>query len=387
MVRFHACCGLGHRLQRMAGAHYVAKARFHFGLTGIWGKCHKTNLFSYLFEPEEEDAATTATNNSTSPRGTLVNIHNEAAGFRIIGPPRASSPCPCPDDQIQLDYQFYQSLRNRFRFRDKVEQFRLDHGFDQHTVIGIQIRAGNGEQGQFLQLHRGILDPESFRQNLIAQLQEKFPTIMSNNSTSGATKPPLIYVASDTLSMIQQLRNEIHNVTNSSNTTKIVPTNATTATTTLQNDIPVVDYPHIRIDEGNGVRVNNIDNINNTNSSAEESCLNGWRDALMDMILLSSADVIVATSYSSFTQSMPLSVVMQESSFPTPFCELATVAPPPSPIMTVLDPQAPPQQELQCFRTYQEWCSESKSKKTGRVPNKDYWDLPDSIYKIQTVQQ
>ncbi|KAL7568626.1 hypothetical protein ACA910_022725 [Epithemia clementina (nom. ined.)] len=383
MVRYHACCGLGHRLQRMAAAHYAAKARFHFGLTGIWGKCHKTDLFSYLFEPEEEDAATAATNNSTYPRGTLVNIHNEVAGFTMISPPKVWSPgCPCPDDQIQLDYQFYQSLRNRFRFRDKDEQFRRDHGFDQHTVIGIHIRAGNGEQ-DFLRRHRGIRDPESFRQHLIAQLQEKFPTIMSNNST-GTTKAPLIYVASDTLSMIQQLRNEIHNVTSSSNTKTIVPTNSTTATTTLQNDIPVVDYPHVRIGEGEGVILNNNKKNNNTNSSAEESCLSGWRDALIDMMLLSSADVVVATSYSSFSQSMPLSIAMQESSFPTPFCELTTTAS----TMTVLDPQAPPpQQELHCFRTYQEWCLESKSKKTGKVPNKDYWDLPDSVYKIQTVQQ
>ena len=53
VVLYKACCGLGHRLCRMAAAHYVAKVRFNYGLTANWGYCDKTEVFSYLFEPED----------------------------------------------------------------------------------------------------------------------------------------------------------------------------------------------------------------------------------------------------------------------------------------------------------------------------------------------
>jgi len=69
-------------------------------------------------------------------------------------------------------------------------------------------------------------------------------------------------------------------------------------------NISVVTFPQYRVQEGNGVSYYNNYSGNST------KCLNAWKSQVMDMTLLSTCHVVIAGQYSSFTQSMPLSIVL-----------------------------------------------------------------------------
>jgi len=327
IVHSKGCCGLGHRLVRMANAHYVAKARFNYGLTAGWGLCDKTEVFKYLFEPED---LANVTHDSR-----VVTIGNEVEGFLEIPFTRPGN-CYCKPDEMDQNYKFYTSLLQRFRFREKVEAFRQAN-FAGKTAISIHIRAGNGETGDFVNKGRGIDDAASFRRRVVDQLE----SLVRKHSEIFALKPPVLFIATDTMSMIEQLRSA------------------------LNNTMPVIDLPQHRPEEGKGVIFGEMGKV----AKAGKVCLNGWEESVTDMMLLSLSDVVVASRYSSFVQSMPLSVSLGRSKFPTPYCEMSAKA------------------NLDCFESAMQWCCESPSKKTPKVQDRDYWERPESIYDIKEVSQ
>ena len=47
-----------------------------------------------------------------------------------------------------------------------------NHRFAQHTVIGVHLRAGNGEQAHFVDSGRGIADENKFVSNLVKLVKE-----------------------------------------------------------------------------------------------------------------------------------------------------------------------------------------------------------------------
>lgn len=326
ILHYKACCGLGHRLVRMAAANYVAKARFNFGLTALWGHCDKTEVFKHLFEPED---LTNVTHDSR-----LLTIGNEVPGF-VNMPHHPPKDCLCKQDEIDVTYQFYKSLIERFRFREKVDAFK-EENFAGKTVIGMHIRAGNGETGDFSNKKRGIDDARAFQRLVIERIQE----LVSANQEIFDEKPPVLFIATDTQSMIDRVRAD------------------------LNDTMPVVDLPQHRPEEGKGVLFGEFGKVANDG----EVCLTGWEESVADMMLLALSDVVLATRYSSFVQSMPISVACGRSNFPTPYCELEISG------------------RMNCFESFMDWCCHADGKKPTKVQVRDFWERPDSIYTI-TMQK
>ena len=85
-----------------------------------------------------------------------------------------------------------------------------------------------------------------------------------------------------------------------------------------------------------------------------DTCLEKWNSMIVDMILLSYSDLVIAGQYSTFNQAMPMSMVYGRSSrkVQEPFCELHKDA---------LD--------IFCFPSALEWCHKSRNRITLKTLN------------------
>ena len=159
--------------------------------------------------------------------------------------------------------------------------------------------------------------------------------------------PPLLYIATDTPSMITLFRKELDHPNNNS------------------IRIPVLDLPQKgRRNEGQGVlfgeaiKVSNK-GLNQTEDESDDSrsCLQAWTDTLMDMFLLSHADVVIAGKPSSFSQTLPMSIALgrqDRRKVKQTYCEViprfANITVHQSTVWQELSPT------LECFEDYIEWC-------------------------------
>jgi hypothetical protein len=291
---------------------------------------------------------------------------------------------------------------NKFRQRHQVLQFRQSHTFDNHTVIGMHVRAGNGEEGDFATKKRDIADVVTFVDRVSSQVVAM---------TKEFSAPPMVFLATDTADMAERFRQ-----------------------TLARDGIPVVTLPQIRAPQGHGIlfgakkktnrRSNhrrdndtqgrllmaeenlrtdldvdimaeenpgakkNLQNTNNIDSEANEiepvaeenlhhvnhpddtsagygavlgknhhaglsltglteeiqDCLSSWDQAFMDMMLLAMSDVVVATRRSSFVQTLPLSIVTgtpkATRKVARPYCEISQDA----------------SLQMTCHESYMDWC-------------------------------
>jgi hypothetical protein len=199
---------------------------------------------------------------------------------------------------------FYEKLRDRFTFADEVSSFR-DRYFTNHTVIGIHIRAGNGEGGDFVQKGRSISNTDSWVSLTSQRLVELAGRMQ---------QPTRLFIATDTPSLIQAFREQ------------------------LTGHMDVVDYEQTRLEEGKGVMMGEHGKYIDGNL-----CLDGWKNALIDMMILSHADVIVSGRPSSFTQSLPIHIAlsrpMEHRRSRNTYCEL--------------NPNAT---SIRCYDDFSNWC-------------------------------
>ena len=341
-VDYFACCGLGHRLIRQSLAYYVARQR-NFTLRSFWGWCgeeHQVEVFSYLFRPQSAKEVAHVTS-----QNIIVPFYNEVAGFKHLvrravnnrtrtgnrnnSRRRQQPECQCQQDKIDSDLEIYTSLRDRFRGSKVVNEF-VQQNFENATVLGIHVRAGNGEVGDFSRKGRGIDNPVVWVENVCKQLE------LFLAQQPALKYPPLLYIATDTPSMIGLFR------------TQLSPLN-----------IRVVDLPQHRPDHGAGVLFGEAKQIFNKGEDGEDDsiqCLQGWEDTLTDMFLLSHADVVIASRPSSFSQAVPMSLAFGRDKLHRKvdqvYCEVIPQFQNTSvgwqeiaPIMT-------------CFKDYLEWCCE-----------------------------
>ena len=301
-VNYFTCCGLGHRISKLVDAHYVAK-QFQFGLRVFWGSCEgPVDIFTHFFGTQPLDELENVTST-----GLVLRINNEAPGFKKLIRDGNETDChhrKCPVDVIQEHHVFYEKLRDRFTYSEDVNQFRTHH-FSNYTVIGIHIRAGNGEGGDFVKKGRGINNTDSWISNTsrhLIKLSKSFE------------RPPRLFVATDTPSLIEGFRKE------------------------LKGHMDVVDYEQTRMAEGEGVLMGQHGKY-----SGGEMCLSGWKDALMDMMILSYADIVVAGRPSSFTQSLPIHIAlsrpMEHRLAKETYCEM-------NPNATI----------MRCYEDFHTWC-------------------------------
>ena len=285
-VDYHGCCGLGHRLSRMANAAWVAK-RLNFAMHAFWGHCgNDTEVYQHLFgtQNKQDLKHVTSTNHH-------VIMRNEVVGTRPLrrwGP--NSNECSCHPQQINAHREFYEDLRNRFRYRKQVDAY-VNHTFANHTVLGMHIRAGNGEKRDFRNKGRGI-------NNVTTWVKEASMRIVEIVKKGDWKDPPLLYIATDTPSMIDNFRSELNGV------------------------MPVTDFPQERAPEGKGILIGEKGKAH----LGEMECIRGWENAVMDMILLSHADLLISARVSSFVQTMPMSLVFgrpaDQQKVQQPVCEL-----------------------------------------------------------------
>lgn len=332
-VDYFACCGLGHRLIRMSLANYVARQR-NFSLRAFWGWCGEENpieVFSYLFRPYHRQEVA-----HVQSHDLILPFYNEVPGFNFLvrQPTTDVSTCPCQQDKIDSDFELYTSLSDRFRNRDRVEDYVTTH-FTNKTVIGIHVRAGNGEVGDFERKGRGIDNPNEWVQHVVDMIHQ----FASQHHEMTQNKEIIIYVASDTPSMITLFRNKFKHV-----------------------DISVLEAPSAgRREEGQGVLFGESDKVHNKRGSDDEqddytSCLDGWTDTLTDMFLLSRADVVIAGKPSSFSQTLPMSIAFgteRRTSYP-PFCEMIPQFEQQSVNGSYVWQETLP--KLQCYESYLDWC-------------------------------
>jgi hypothetical protein len=365
-VDFFACCGIGHRLVRMSLAHFVAKQR-NFTLRGFWGWCGEKSpveVFSYLFRPYTADEVSHVTS-----RNTIIPFYNEVPGFDMLVRTNTNSPnhnnhshsnhnitaCACQQDKIDSDLEFYTSLRTRFRQTPSlvVDEFVQRH-FRNATVLGIHVRAGNGETGDFVHKGRTIDNPEAWVRHVCSLLQDFLSHQI--NPTTLRRYPPVLYIATDTPSMIPLFRQQL-----------------------LDDQVllPVLDLPQQRQEQGKGVFFGEAlqvlnkgqeDGNNHNDDDDYSACLQGWTDTLTDMFLLSHADVVIAGKPSSFSQTLPMSLAFgrqhqRRKKVPQSYCE---IIPQYTSISTTTNTstnntttesswqEIPP--KMTCFAEYLEWC-------------------------------
>lgn len=286
----------------MADSAWIAK-QLNFGLRTFWGYCGQdTEIFQHLFGVQSKQALQNVT--STNHH---VLFRNSIPGFRKLrrhGP----SKCQCRNEQIQVHKEFYEDLRNRYRHKEAVDTFVREH-FHGHTVIGIHIRAGNGEKGEFESKKRGIEDIDEWVRQAAKRIQEMV-------ETQQWKEPPLLYIATDTPSLIDMFRHE------------------------LAAAMAVIEFPQERRDDGDGIF---FGERGNRPELADYQCIRSWENAVTDMILLSHADILIAGRMSSFVQTLPMSLVFgrNQQKVTTPHCELNIDA-----------------SRMICSKTYNEWCCE-----------------------------
>jgi hypothetical protein len=132
-------------------------------------------------------------------------------------------------------------------------------------------------------------------------------------------KPPRLFVATDTPSIITAFRDE------------------------LKEKMAVVDYKQERAEEGKGVLFGTAGKLERSSQ-----CLGGWEGALMDMMILSYSDVVVAGRPSSFTQSLPITVSLAKPKatrvVPKTYCELN-----------------PAGTKTRCYKDFEEWCCQGET--------------------------
>jgi hypothetical protein len=207
---------------------------------------------------------------------------------------------------------FFSRLMQRFRSRQEVQEFGERRNFANHTVIGLHVRAGNGEQGDFVRKKRQIANSSVGVQSL--------SSIILNISKGWIEKPPLLFIATDTASVVSDFRKA------------------------LSSKMRVIDYEQRRPTNGTGVAFGQT-GLSKTLEGPE--CLLQWKNSIMDMMLLATTDVVIAGRPSSFTQSLPMSVVLSRHPRKTPkaYCEISIDA-----------------NQYQCFETMYEWCCRGTTK-------------------------
>lgn len=328
-VDYYACCGLGHRLVRMSLAAYVAKQR-NFSIRAFWGWCGERNpieVFSYLFRPYLDSEVLP----NVKSENMLLPFYNEVPGFAALErkPTTNLTECACQSDKIDSDLEFYTSLRTRFRNKKFVDAFVKDN-FSNSMVIGIHVRAGNGEGGDFERKGRVIENPEEWVGS-VCKLVHDFST------ENKLPLPPTVYIATDTPSMISSFKAQLN-----------------------QYNIRLLDLPQERTGEGEGVLFGDAANVNNKGDKSDDysTCLKGWTDTLTDMFLLSHADVVIASKPSSFSQTVPMSIAFgkkeAERKIDTPFCEII-----PQMESHIEDSKVVWKEishKLQCYNSYMDWC-------------------------------
>jgi hypothetical protein len=289
-VAYRACCGLGHRLARLEDAAHVALL-YEATLEVVWSDCGP-DTFQQLFGPEPlllgQSSATLDGHDSTREARYHWTFANDVPScYGVQGVHRRPDLCDTAIVQgtDQAGPRLYQELLDRYVRRDVVQNFIETH-FAGKLSIGMHIRAGNNETGDFTSKNRQIHDMNAF----VKLNAERVRVMISPHAG-----PAVLFVATDTPSYVQAFRDELNGI------------------------MPVVELQQMRAAEGTGV----LFGEHGAPRPEGETCVEGWHAALQDMMILASTNVVFASTYSSFTRTMPRVMALSRPNRPIPasFCE------------------------------------------------------------------
>ena len=264
------------------------------------------------------------THGSSRSNNLFARINNDVPGFNKLIRDGDCSQCDSTDKAI-VDQVFYSQLRDQFRNGPAVEAFRREH-FADNLVVGVHIRAGNGEDGDFSGRKRGIGNVDEWLDALVLQING---AVERERSSQKATSKAIVFVATDTAAIIPKLQAAL-------------------------DKILVVHWEQARPTEGSGVLFGEQGKVNRQG----EECLDGWTNTFTDMMLLSHADILIAARPSSFTQSLPMALVYAAKGT---FCEV--------------NPDA---SDRRCYKDFATWCCEGKTQFSleGIKQKYDYLRMP-----------
>jgi len=319
--------GLGHRLDKISNAWHLTKALNLTRMELIWRDCSgEGNIFPHLFGSDHIDVP--GSERAAMGANALRNVHkniyatNDVAGyyggqnFKDHQVPLSEQVYKGDDspflEKQDSDLQLFQILRQRFVGKEDAIRFMEEHNFRDHFVVGLHLRLGNDEPSHFTTSGRGVENQLEFVYNLIdlirsflESLQISHPERFVNNEVGGGdcppsssswkTKPPLIFLATDSPKFIPIIAND-----------------------TSLFGVKTIAMPQIRVETG----------VTFYQLKAGAKCLRGWQEMFMDSMLLSFSDVLIAARYSSFTQILPMTLVFDRGSknHGPRFCEVSDTA-------------------------------------------------------------
>eukprot|EP00536_Pseudo-nitzschia_multiseries_P017694 jgi/Psemu1/52083/gm1.52083_g len=347
---YTACCGLGHRLVKQAGSVRVIKREGYDHLWVFWtqkrgstcgSRRAKGNLdmFEHLFGPgpvlflddgqadrdpdlknyNDHDAAVALALAVNEP-GSIVDAaleaelttiqvntfmdeyhknHSNRLRFKkhLNGDPNQRPRCIQKKTRREIqwhavtDERFYRQLRSTFRFNDRIRSFVARHRFAERIVVGVHVRTGNGETGDFEKKRRGIAKQEVFYKNMVNALHQLVGKMQAARLPSAsetgreATPPgPLVFVATDDPEVVDVLSELLGKF-----------------------GVEAVSFPQVHMEGGKGVTYRNND------FESDEQCQENWISQVIDSMILGMSDALVTARYSSFTQSQPLMALFSDS--------------------------------------------------------------------------
>ncbi|MGK3749795.1 MAG: hypothetical protein ACI8RD_002092 [Bacillariaceae sp.] len=363
--------GLGHRLHRSAAAYHLARSlslsssqekqqqdqpiithlRFHWesclavsngnnGNTNTTSKASgpeeeeeeeeeenkEYNVFRYLFGEDlwilnhHDDIISSSlykNNNSRTNRRNMIIIRNDIPGY-IAGQlyKDLKIPIDINSKKIMLvssqvnrtkqttdpsvgynvilnklmnsDVDFYRRLVNNYRFRSELHEFKFKHKWNERSlVVGLHLRAGNGEDAHFKESGRAASMKLNDESVLVSRLVQLINIIIiretKDQNKQNNALPPLLFIATDTAHFLPLIEKAI--ITNEE--------------ISLRPEI--ITYPQYRLPRNAGVGFDAL-------KGKGDSCLDGWKSAVNDALLLSEVDILIAAKRSTFTQSLPLTL-------------------------------------------------------------------------------
>jgi hypothetical protein len=199
------------------------------------------------------------------------------------------------------DVEMYQFLIQQFQHKDRIEQLKELYEWSERPMrVGLHIREGNGEQGDFMEKNRGITGISEMQWiSNVASLIHNFTLSASNDNKSHATAsklPPLIFLATDSSNvtdLVNRLQQRLNDAAAASESDTIVP-----------QVVTAMNQP--RVPGGKGVSFQ-------YQFQTKELCIDSWIAQFIDQILLGESDVVLAGQYSSFTQTIPLSLQFEKT--------------------------------------------------------------------------
>jgi hypothetical protein len=147
--------------------------------------------------------------------------------------------------------------------------------------VGLHLRLGNKKDKDFIKKNRLVRDVPTLCKNLILLLSD----YLKSHSLFDAARPVILFVATDGPVALHHLNATIRD-----------------------HGLPV---KLVSLEQEEAEFRGEAFNLAGVSSDAKyQQCIEYWENSMVDMALLSMADVVIAGVYSSYVQSMPLSLVL-----------------------------------------------------------------------------